>query len=38
MSQKNMPTDKVSIWRETRKKVDGNYCIEDGAAGKEVIR
>ncbi|KAM7466248.1 hypothetical protein LguiB_013810 [Lonicera macranthoides] len=35
MSRKNMPTDKVGIWRETRKKVDGNYCIEDGAAGKE---
>ncbi|KAM7479236.1 hypothetical protein LguiA_027449 [Lonicera macranthoides] len=30
-----MPTDKVSVWRETQKKVDGNYCIEDGAAGKE---
>ncbi|KAM7521973.1 hypothetical protein LguiA_011875 [Lonicera macranthoides] len=30
-----MPTDKVSVWRETRKKVDGNYYIEDWAAGKE---
>ena len=38
MSQKNMPIDKVSVWRETQKKEDGKYCIEDGAASKEVIR
>ncbi|KAM7522785.1 hypothetical protein LguiA_012687 [Lonicera macranthoides] len=34
MIEENIPTDKISVWRRTRKTA-GGYNVEDGAAGRE---
>ena len=37
MKKADLPIDKLSVYRETRRLKDKTYNMEDGAAGIEVL-